>query len=162
VSIGEEAYLTTAKGPLPLPNETLPFPAHILIIPFSHSPFLGVLPAESRDTALQELNKYKQALEKMLADFGYVAVTFEISRGHRGVHTFWQVVPVPKDKEDKIYPAFESNLKKDELGQPVEIVEGAEEPEGEYFRWWVGEKGWILNLPDGGYFDLQFGRQSTS
>lgn len=99
-SIGNESYLTTAKGPLPPTNHfsDLGFPGHILIIPFSHTPTLNsISDPESRAGTYAEMQRYRSALHKMLTDRSngqLGAVTWEVSRGN-GIHTHWQFLPVP-------------------------------------------------------------------
>lgn len=177
-SIGNSSYLTTSKGPLPTPTtfKSLGFPGHILIIPLEHSPTLeAIQDAESKRDTLAEMHKYRDALQKMVAEKSASgpeahklgAVTFEISRAG-GVHVHWQFMPVPKDlitrglveaafkveAENEKYPAFETGaLSKD-------IV-----TEGDYFRaiLWSGdgekEKSLTLPLYASFRFDLQFGRR---
>ncbi|KAI9835281.1 MAG: hypothetical protein M1819_002425 [Sarea resinae] len=102
-SIGNDAYLTTAKGPLPTPSTytsyapALTFPAHILIIPLSHSPTLAsIADPAARTSTKREMHHYRRALQDMLAttsNGALGALTWEVSRSN-GVHTHWQVLPV--------------------------------------------------------------------
>ncbi|BAE57331.1 unnamed protein product [Aspergillus oryzae RIB40] len=185
-SIGNEAYLTTAKGPLPTSKTfpTLGFPGHMLIIPFTHTPTLSSIPDEdSRLATYKEMHRYRQALHSMLkskTNSSLGAVTWEVSRGN-GIHTHWQFLPVPGDlitrglvtaafkveAENLKYPKFESPSSTDPSAEP-----------GDFFRVWIwgpnknsdsdadagassGETERMLLLPLGPdfRFDLQFGRR---
>jgi diadenosine tetraphosphate (Ap4A) HIT family hydrolase len=163
VSIGSEAYLTTAKGPL-TDKETnpteLPFSGHILIIPFSHTPTLPLIedPDSRRDT-LVEMRRYKDAIEKMLQTRGAGAVTFEVRR-QSGVHAHWQVIPVKSELLEKVDSAFDEAAKK-VMNREFEEEAPEDQEEGDAFTYWVGgrEKGRSLRLLGNEYFDLQFGRR---
>ncbi|RPA87712.1 hypothetical protein BJ508DRAFT_219953 [Ascobolus immersus RN42] len=168
-SIGTEAYVTTAKGPLPLPSDTLPFPAHVLIIPLSHTPLLSLItPEDSCKSTQQELRSYKSAIEKMLKEkYNHNAITFEVGRA-RGVHAHWQLVPLPSSiTPEQIYECFQKEVRTDDLGSIQEVEETEENMyeegyNGDFFRWWVGGqegKRWEVRLEEGKYFDLQFGRR---
>ena len=69
-SIATESYLTTAKGPLSTVS-TFPglgSPTHILIIPFEHSPTLGLIPdLESRQRTEKEMHRYRRALQQYVS-----------------------------------------------------------------------------------------------
>ncbi|CCX34365.1 CwfJ C-terminus 1-domain-containing protein-like protein [Pyronema domesticum] len=173
VSIGNEAYLTTAKGPLTSATtnpKTLPFSSHIIIIPFSHTPTLnGIEDGETRNNTRSEMVKYKQAVEKMLKARGCGAVTFEIRRAN-GVHAHWQVVPVREELMHVVDDAFEK-LAKESTGRGFEDVEasseeGAEEEAhgGDAFTYWTSDRegGKELRLGGDEYFDLQFGRRALA
>ena len=145
-SIGDDAYLTIAKGPLTTATTNaslgINFPAHALIIPLSHSPTLALIPEEeSKNNTYIEMNKYKEALQKMIAQRSenkLGAVTYEISKGN-GVHTHWQLIPMPietiqkglveaafrVEAENLQYPAFE--VRDPEIGQN----------DGDFFRVWI-------------------------
>ncbi|ATY63668.1 Cwf19 C-terminal domain-2 [Cordyceps militaris] len=93
-SIGEDAYVTTAKGPLIPSAADLALPGHFIIIP---------LPTPRRCTpsapvrARLEMARFRDSLQSMLArrsDRNLGVVTWEISRD-RNVHLIWQVVAVP-------------------------------------------------------------------
>ncbi|POS85761.1 hypothetical protein EPUL_002182 [Erysiphe pulchra] len=128
-SVGEDAYLTIAKGPLTTSKINvqygIDFPAHLLIIPLAHSPTLASIPEEDniREKTFMEMIQYRKALQDMISKVSknkLGAVTYEISR-RRGVHTHWQFVPVPEsftskglveaafkvEAENLSYPAFE-------------------------------------------------------
>ena len=146
-SIGDDAYLTTAKGPLTTSNTNaalgLDYPAHALIIPLTHSPTIALIPEEesARTKTFKEMNHFKVALQNMVAEKSHNklgAVTYEISRG-RGVHTHWQFLPVPEslirkglveaafrvEAENLTYPAFE--VRDPGIGQD----------EADFFRVWI-------------------------
>ncbi|KAF7714788.1 Uncharacterized protein PECH_007310 [Penicillium ucsense] len=98
-SIGDQSYLTIAKGPLPTKEffPSLGFPGHILIIPFEHSPTISsIADAATRTATLAEMSRFNQRLRRMVSDRSSEqlgAVTWEVSRGG-GIHTHWQFLPV--------------------------------------------------------------------
>jgi hypothetical protein len=175
-SIGDSAYLTTAKGPLPT-SKTFPalgFPGHMLIIPLEHSPTLATIQdQDSKAATIAEMHRYRLALQSMLIkrseDVAEVnklgAVTWEISR-LGGIHVHWQFMPVPQDiirkglveaglkveAENQNYPAFE-----------ISDVSTDVAAEGDCFKAtiWNGaeEKTMTLPLDSSFRFDLQFGRR---
>jgi hypothetical protein len=164
VSIGSESYLTTAKGPLTSKDtnpEGLPFSSHILIIPFAHTPTLPLIeePDSRRDT-IAEMNRYKEALEKLLVSCGAGAVTFEV-RKQSGVHAHWQVVPLKAELLENVDNAFDAAAKQVLNRQFEYEAEGEGEEFGDAFTYWVsGKKGRrTLKLQGNEYFDLQFGRR---
>lgn len=151
-SIGNDAYLTLAKGPLSTSSTypTLNFPAHILIIPLSHSPTLSsITPAESKVSTFKEMQHYRQSLQSLLdssSKGALGAVTWEISRAE-GIHTHWQFLPVPADliKKGLVEAAFkvEAENEKYPAFKTKEIGDGTTE-QGDYFRVWIwrsAEKG---------------------
>lgn len=146
-SIGDESYLTTAKGPLPPKNffPTLGFPGHMLIIPFTHSPTLSsIADPTTRTNTYTEMQRYRTSLHQMLAKKSPTlgAVTWEVSRG-TGIHDHWQFLPVPLDllrnglveaafkveAENLSYPRF-TTLPQDSTADP------STEP-GDFFRLWI-------------------------
>jgi diadenosine tetraphosphate (Ap4A) HIT family hydrolase len=167
-SIGTEAYLTTAKGPLTTSTTfpSLSFPSHILIIPMTHAPTLSLIPdAEARANTRTEMTKYRQGIQTMLATTSQNAlgaITWEISRAS-GFHTHWQILPMPQnliskklveaalkvEAENKSHPHLEK-------GDPGESVD--------YFRIWIfdaqtkEEKSLHFSL-DAGFRDLQYARR---
>lgn len=180
-SIGDDAYMTLAKGPLVEASTNahlgIDFPAHALIIPLAHEPTLAMITdPEVRTRSYDEMIKYRNALQIMVSlrsvnKLG--AVTYEISRtGIR--HTHWQFVPMPVDlirtgvveaafkveAENYQYPPFEMK----DIGVGV----GA----GDFFRVWIwtpsGDEdenndgkmtSLLLPLDTDTRFDLQFGRR---
>lgn len=162
VSIGTEAYLTTAKGPLTSDRTnpaTLPCSAHILIIPFAHFPTLQQIDEEeTRSNTVKEMTRYRHSLEKMFSAHGCGAVTFEIKR-RNGVHAHWQVVPVQNDKLESVHAEF---AKAAEGKTFVETEEGKEDEDVDTFSYWVSGEEKRRTMVIGGteeYFDLQFGRR---
>ena len=148
-SIATDTYLTTAKGPLTTRRTfpSLACPAHILIIPLTHSPTLAsIRDLPSRTATYTEMRRYRTALQRMLGargnqDLG--AVTWEVSRA-AGIHFHWQFVPVGADlvarglveaafkveAENARYPTF----------RVAEIGDGAGETE-DFFRVWIWNPG---------------------
>ncbi|CEN61989.1 Putative CwfJ domain protein [Aspergillus calidoustus] len=155
-SIGTEAYLTTAKGPLPTSktfSPSLNFPGHMLIIPFSHTPTLNsITDTASRKETYAEMNKYRSALHTMLhARSGSSAtplgaVTWEVSRSS-GIHTHWQFLPVPADLVTRglVEAAFKveaENLKYPKFERPTAGADEQSESDpsaepGDFFRLWI-------------------------
>lgn len=146
-SIGDDAYLTIAKGPLTTSTTNaglgIEFPAHALIIPLTHSPTIALIPNEddAKTKTFAEMVKFKVALQKMVAEKSenrLGAVTYEISKAS-GVHTHWQFLPIPIDliskglveaafrveAENLSYPSFE--VRDPEIGQG----------DGDFFRVWI-------------------------
>lgn len=144
-SIGDESYLTTAKGPLPS-AQTFPelgFPGHMLIIPFTHTPSLNtVTDREARVSTYTEMQRYRHALQDMLhhraKEDALGAVTFEISRAN-GIHVHWQFVPVAAETVQRglVEAAFKveaENLQYPKFEEPSE--DPSSEP-GDFFRVWI-------------------------
>lgn len=148
-SIGDDAYMTTAKGPLSTSKmyDGLDFPGHVLIMPLAHSATLAsITPLETRVTTFKEMTRYRHALQRLLgakANGSLGAVTWEISRAG-GIHVHWQFLPVPADlvsrglaeaafkveAENEHYPAFEA----DSIGNGIGITE-------DFFRVWIWQPG---------------------
>ncbi|KAK4993401.1 hypothetical protein LTR66_006015 [Elasticomyces elasticus] len=174
VSLGEDAYMTNAKGPL-TESTTFPglgFPCHILIIPVAHEATLTRLPEADRDKTVAEMQKYRAALQDMLANHNkdkpeaehLGAVTYEISKAS-GVHVHWQFLPMPAHmiKSSLVEVAFQTlaeNMQYPKFEQkPFGIEEGSD-----YFRtilWSEDseEKNLIMHFDHSVRFDLQFGRR---
>ncbi|OOF92640.1 hypothetical protein ASPCADRAFT_209890 [Aspergillus carbonarius ITEM 5010] len=146
-SIGDESYLTTAKGPLPT-SKTFPsldFPGHMLIIPFTHSPTLNSITDDAaRQATYAEMHRYRTSLHSMLqrrANNALGSVTWEVSRGN-GIHVHWQFLPVPSSliKRGLVDAGFRveaENLKypKFELAS-ASTTDPSTEP-GDFFRVWI-------------------------
>lgn len=142
-SIGNESYITTAKGPLP-PNDffaDLGFPGHMLIIPFSHTPTLNsISDPESRANTYAEMQRYRNALHQMVTERSsgkLGAVTWEVSRGN-GIHTHWQFMPVPVGliKDGLVEAAFKveaDNLQYPRFSTVAANPDSSAEP-GDFFR----------------------------
>ncbi|RAK81049.1 CwfJ domain protein [Aspergillus fijiensis CBS 313.89] len=147
-SIGEESYLTTAKGPLPtartFAQHDLNFPGHMLIIPFTHTPTLPAITDDSsRRATYAEMTRYRTALHAMLqrrAAGALGAVTWEVSRGN-GIHVHWQFLPVPAAliQRGLVEAAFKveaENLKYPRFEAPTATADPSSEP-GDFFRVWI-------------------------
>ncbi|KAI0600011.1 CwfJ C-terminus 1-domain-containing protein-like protein [Biscogniauxia sp. FL1348] len=175
-SIGDESYVTTAKGPLPgsdhFASSGLSFPGHQLIIPLPHAPTIRAMGADAENT-YKEMVRYKEALQAMVASRSkhkLGAVTWEISRPS-GIHAHWQFLPVPieliskglveagfkVEAENRQYPPFEEV----ELGSSVDEA-------GDFFRLWIWYddsdaaihgKELVMRFDGSIRFDLQFGRR---
>jgi hypothetical protein len=144
-SIGDDTYLTTAKGPLTTSSSfpTLACPTHVLIIPLSHAPTLSAIPDPAvRASTYKEMHRYRRSLHSLLIDrckdtMG--AVTWEISRAS-GVHVHWQFLPVATalikqglveaafkvEAENERYPTFKAK----------DIGDGSAETM-DHFRVWI-------------------------
>ena len=156
-SIGNEAYLTTAKGPLPTAKTFQPslnFPGHMLIIPFNHTPALNsITDSPSRHSTWTEMQKYRTSLHSMLqsrSNGSLGAVTWEVSRAS-GIHIHWQFLPVPADlikrglvtaafkveAENLKYPKFEKpTSSSSQLSSEPGSADPSAEP-GDFFRLWI-------------------------
>lgn len=102
-SIGDDAYITTAKGPLPTSStfsaHGVDFPSHFIIIPLPHTPTLAALTSDEATKTHREMARFRDSLQSMIAARSrraLGAVTWEISRG-RNVHLLWQLVALPAD-----------------------------------------------------------------
>ncbi|UKZ80910.1 hypothetical protein TrVFT333_008675 [Trichoderma virens FT-333] len=184
-SIGDEAYVTTAKGPLPtsstFADQGLDFPGHFIIIPLPHSPTISSMgsvadPTSEAVKAYKEMTRFKESLQAMIASKSshkLGVVTYEISRD-RNVHLIWQLVAVPAEiiqkglaeaafrveAENLKYPGFTTK------DLPLEDLASS----GDFFRVWLwadnGEdkikgKSLVMPLASDARFDLQFGRRSV-
>jgi Protein similar to CwfJ C-terminus 1/Protein similar to CwfJ C-terminus 2 len=171
-SIGNDSYVTTAKGPLTTADTfpDLDFPAHMLIIPLTHAPTLSLIPdEESRTSTRKEMNLFRTALNNMLKlkSKSLGSVTWEVSR-EAGIHIHWQWLPIDVklirknlvdaafrvEADNEKYPKFQSRAN-----------ENDEDMEGDYFRvqTWDPANGretaLYLPLDPSFRFDMQFGRR---
>ncbi|KAL1916272.1 uncharacterized protein VTP21DRAFT_5889 [Calcarisporiella thermophila] len=110
VNIGEEIYLTLAKGPLidSAGDAHVPGGGHALIVPISHTPGFQQIPSESRVEMVAEIEKYKSALRNLYEAHGCAMVIYEVCRGTKGMHAHLQAVPIPKEKAGNVEEAFRS------------------------------------------------------
>lgn len=185
-SIGEEAYMTTAKGPLP---ETDTFtglgcPGHMLIIPLSHSPTISsIMDPESRSSTAKEMTRFRGVLNNMLvekADGQLGSVCWEVSRAG-GIHVHWQWMPIGAEllRKGLVEAAFKVQAENEKYPPMTETDIGAEQvrdeaTQGDSFNVWlwtpptmagghelVKSKEKLLNMPlDPSFrFDLQHGRK---
>ncbi|KAI0103244.1 CwfJ C-terminus 2-domain-containing protein-like protein [Nemania sp. FL0031] len=174
--IGTEAYVTTAKGPLPsqdhFASSGLSFPCHQLIIPLSHEPTFQAMGADA-ENVFKDMVRFKEAMQAMVSSqskHSLGAVTWEISR-QRGIHIHWQFMPVPfhlirkglveaafkVEAENQKFPSFQEA----DLGSAINET-------SDYFRVWIWSddgdtsiqsKELVMRLDDSFRFDLQFGRR---
>jgi hypothetical protein len=156
-AIGDLAYLTVPKGPLPLRNsfQSLGFPGHILIIPTLHTQEEDL--AKAREDAevtaeYDELKTYRKALYKMIQQKGagsLGAVCWEANRS-RVRHPHWQFCPVPAphaasglveaafklERENNDYPLFQAC-------DPEKVLK----QKSDYFRIWMWRPSSPANNP---------------
>ncbi|KAL3419282.1 hypothetical protein PVAG01_09503 [Phlyctema vagabunda] len=146
-SIGDDAYLTVAKGPLTTSSTNaaigINYPAHALIIPLTHSPTLAMIPEEdnSREKTFTEMSRFKDALQLMIGKESgnkLGAVTYEISKGN-GVHTHWQFIPMPEETIRKGLVEAAFRVEAENLSYPPFEVRdpGIGQGEGDFFRVWI-------------------------
>ncbi|CAM1506875.1 Fc.00g065160.m01.CDS01 [Cosmosporella sp. VM-42] len=182
-SIGDDAYITTAKGPLTTSStfaeQGLSFPAQFIIIPLPHAPTATSMgpvsdPAGETVRTYNEMSRFRESIQAMIATKSSQklgVVTFEISR-ERNVHLIWQLLAIPAklildglaeaafkvEAENYKYPAF--TTKELSLQQQATF--------GDFFRVWLwadnGEdkikgKSLVMPIPTDMRFDLQFGRR---
>lgn len=147
-SIGEDTYLTTAKGPLTTSSSfpSLACPAHILIIPLSHTPTLRAIADPAvRGSTYKEMQRYRRSLHNLLIDkckdtMG--AVTWEVSRSN-GVHVHWQFLPVATTliKRGLVEAAFKVEAENEHYGtfSTKDIGDGSTETTttSDHFRVWI-------------------------
>jgi hypothetical protein len=173
-SIGDNSYVTTAKGPLST-SQTYPklgFPCHMLIIPFTHQPTLGSMEEEERQATYGEMQRYRVAMNSMLksaADEEYGSVTWEVSKSSLP-HTHWQYLPVPADliRKGLVEAAFKAlaenmhwpSFKKED------VADGFEET-SDFFRVLIWDSAndpskqtsYVLRFDEKIRFHSQFGRE---
>jgi hypothetical protein len=178
-SIGDDAYLTIAKGPLTTSTTYsqlgVDFPAHALIIPLTHSPTLAFITEEdnAREKTFVEMTRFKKALQEMVAERSnnkLGAVTYEISKAN-GIHTHWQFIPMPQEtiSKDLVEAAF--RVEAENLSYPPFQTRdpGIGKDDGDFFRVWIwtppseeksegSTKCLTMPFDDSLRFSLQFGR----
>lgn len=146
-SIGEDAYVALAKGPLPTGEtwtkygQDLIFPCHILIAPMDHVATLPMIEEEKRTRTYCEMNLFKRKLNEMISarsDDRLGSVCYEISRNN-GVHTHWQFLPVPADMIQKGVVEAAFKVEAENMKYPVFTSRdpGLGENEGDFFRVWM-------------------------
>jgi hypothetical protein len=144
VSIGNEAYLALAKGPLTTPESVgMPFPGHVLIIPIGHAP----LPSSAE---ISEMEAYRIKLTKFFEARNCHTITFEY-RHSDAIHAHWQVIPVPKS--NSLDEVFINGFKEKNL--TLEQREPGESEE--YCRVILPSGSYVATLP--ARFDLQLPRR---
>lgn len=174
VSIGSQAYLTVAKGPLTRSNKDLSFSGHGIIIPIQHVPNVN-----ERDGPIQqEINQFQQTLVKAFAiqkPF-LKLIFFELNR-HDNVHHNVQFLPVYESQLDKFAKSLEyrtkTNNEKFKRNQSLEFNEftnendpelKAIEKENDYIKFIIctseaESKIYIAKLTTGKPLDIQFPRR---
>lgn len=178
-SIGDDAYLTIAKGPLTTSATNagggIDYPAHALIIPLTHSPTIALIPEEddARTKTFAEMVNFKVALQNMIADRSnnkLGAITYEISKAS-GVHTHWQFIPISVDLISKGLVEAAFRVEAENLSYPSFQVRDPKigQDEGDFFRVWIWTppnedktegitKCLTMSFNDDIRFSLQFGR----
>jgi hypothetical protein len=178
-SIGDDAYLTIAKGPLTTSTTYarvgIDFPAHALIIPLTHSPTLALITEEdnAKEKTFVEMTRFKKALQEMIAERSnnkLGAVTYEISKAN-GVHTHWQFIPMAEETISKGLVEAAFRVEAENLSYPAFQVRdpGIGQDDSDFFRVWiwtppiegdsVGKtKCLTMAFDDSLRFSLQFGR----
>lgn len=146
-SIGDDAYLTLAKGPLTTietySSSGINFPAHALIIPLTHSATIASIPEadNSKQKTFNEMNRFKEVLQSMISKQSgnkLGAVTYEISKDN-GVHTHWQFVPMSEEmiRTGLVEAAFRVEAENSSY-PPFEVRDpGIGENDGDFFRAWI-------------------------
>lgn len=169
-SIGNDSYLTTAKGPLTTDStfRNLEFPAHILIIPLTHAPTLALIPDEdSRSSTKKEMALFRTALNNMLKakapSLG--SVTWEVNR-ESGIHAHSQWLPIEATFIHKglVNAAFRVEAENEKYPKFQSLSHDSDDPEGDYFRVTMWDptgkdSSMVLPLDPSFRFDLQFGRR---
>lgn len=181
-SVGDDAYLATAKGPLPAADtfkkDGLDFPGHFIITPLTHAASLsGAAMAEDEaKRTFREMRRFRESLQGMVASLSkrrLGAVTWEINRA-RNIHVHWQFLPVPADMVSKglVEAGFRVLAEDLKLGKfEVKDFETADEVPGNYLRVWIWAeedgadggrvvgKSLLLRFDEGIRFDLQYPRK---
>ncbi|PHH74377.1 hypothetical protein CDD80_3114 [Ophiocordyceps camponoti-rufipedis] len=178
-SIGDDSYVTIAKGPLPRPTTFaeygLTFPGHLIIITIPHTPTVQALePPEVAARTYKEMSRFREAIQATISSKSshkLGAITWEIS-GENNIHISWQLMAVPADliksglaeagfrveAENDGYPPWEA--------QDLPLERQADY--GSFVRIWLwadnGEdlikgKSLVMPLPRHVRFDLQFVRR---
>ena len=182
-TIGEDAYVTVAKGPLPtsktFQDQGLSFPGHLIIIPLPHAPTIASMggtledPTSEAHKTYTEMNRFRESIQAMVSSKSshkLGVVTWEISRD-RNVHLIWQLVPIPSELITK--GLAEAAFKVEAENQSLPAFTAQELPltsqagYGDFFRVWLwadGEdkikgKTLVMPLESDQRFDLQFGRR---
>ncbi|CAH0049551.1 unnamed protein product [Clonostachys solani] len=185
-SIGNDAYITIAKGPLPtsktFADQGLNFPGHLLIIPLPHAPTIPSIgdvkdPSGDAVKTYNEMTRFRESIQAMVSsksDHKLGVVTWEISRG-RNIHLHWQLLPVSAALIQKglVEAAFKVEAENQELPafSSKELTLEEEANYDGFFRVWLwadnGEdkikgKTLVMPLSPDQRFDLQFPRRVLS
>ena len=109
VSVGEEAYVAMAKGPL--------LPMHALILPIAHIP----CSLDLSEAAAAEIDKYVGALRKCFEARGASLLLFERYMGSGSFeHMHIQALPIPSQLAGSARAAFEAHGQR--LGIRFEVL----------------------------------------
>ncbi|CAN8099170.1 unnamed protein product [Discula destructiva] len=147
-SIGEDAYLATAKGPLTLSTTFaqygLDYPAHLIITPQAHVTSIAqnIMGQEAAEKTFKEMARFRDAMQATVSQLSgqkLGAVTWEINRAAAG-HIHWQFMPVPADLIAKglVEAAFRVEAENLKLpGLEVKDFGLADEIPGDYVRVWI-------------------------
>ncbi|CAG8450108.1 512_t:CDS:10 [Funneliformis mosseae] len=158
VSLGEEIYLSLAKGPLvDSRDENVPGGGHVLLVAIQHYPTFQEVPIDEQTNMMDELEKYKIALKKLFNEYDAGMVMFEVSRTGGIQHCHLQVIPIPlKYDSNMIREAFI----KEASDSGFELLPVSSSLPPHHFK---------VDLPDGTSliheinpnekFDVQFGRK---
>ncbi|KAH6854149.1 CwfJ C-terminus 1-domain-containing protein-like protein [Chaetomium sp. MPI-CAGE-AT-0009] len=181
-SVGDDAYLATAKGPLPAADtfkaQGLEFPGHFIITPLTHAASLSAAAMSEEDAGktFAEMARFRNSLQGMVAGASkrkLGAVTWEINRA-RNIHVHWQFLPVPAEMVSKglVEAGFRVLAEDMKLGKfAVKEFDTADAVPGDYFRVWIwaeedGEDGGkvvgkslLLPFDESVRFDLQYPRK---
>ncbi|KAF4512518.1 hypothetical protein G6O67_001648 [Ophiocordyceps sinensis] len=182
-SIGDESYITTAKGPLPtsttFAEQGLDFPGHFIIVPLPHAPTIASIgslsdPASEAVRTHLEMTRFRESLQAMISaksSHKLGAVTWEISR-ERNVHVIWQLVAIPAELIQKGVAEAAFRVEAENQQYPALLTKDLSPEQqagyGDFFRVWLwadnGEdlikgKSLVMPLPADLRFDLQFGRR---
>ena len=127
----------------------------------------------ARDKTFTEMNRFKSALETMIAKRSgnqLGAVTYEISKGN-GVHTHWQFLPMPAGTIRKGLVEAAFRVEAENLEYPAFQIRdvGVGNDESDFFRIWIwtppseedgkaSTKCLVMPFDDTVRFSLQFGR----
>ncbi|ORX55121.1 hypothetical protein DM01DRAFT_1286543 [Hesseltinella vesiculosa] len=157
-SIGENVYLTLAKGPLVAPS-TCPVSGggHVLLIAINHYPDFGRAPDDIKQEVETELKQYKDGLRQYFDSFGYEMVTYQIAREpHRGMaHAHMQILAVPKNLSDHIEQVAQQEAKM----AGFNLATHRSDEDHDYFEMELPNgKRLIHALSPKERFNLQFGR----
>ncbi|OAA71451.1 CwfJ domain protein [Cordyceps fumosorosea ARSEF 2679] len=175
-SIGEDAYVTTAKGPLPpssSPDSALGFPGHLIVIPLAHTPTLSTSSEEAARTR-REMTRFRESIQASVSARSRRSlgvVTWEVSRA-RNVHLIWQLVAVPATLIAEGLAEAALRVEADRAGYPAfSKTDLAEEESGDFVRVWLWGDGedevlrgttLVMRLEPEARFDLQFVRRALA
>ncbi|KZS05856.1 CWF19 protein 1 [Daphnia magna] len=151
ISVGEHCYVAMPKGPL--------VPEHVLILPIGHYQSIIELPEE----VLEEVEKFKVAIQKALKAKGKSVVFFE--RSFKSPHLQIQCIAVPSEKEDLVKEVFVEmaamqSINLDELPPHAELRQVVPAGKPYFFLELPKKERFVCHIQ--GRFPLQFGREVLS